>query len=236
MNRKIESVALAGLIAFTAACDQSRPVTQPSPASASAEPTPAPKATPSPEIPVAATNPQSPVSETPKSPEEGWDRFVSLNFPYQIDYPQEWTTKKSWDGWDLFLSDKRSREYSSLHISGVRIKAENIPDWITLETYTQQRKDSVGKITKNVHGKGSVAGVAAESLIYTYTWDTRPTEIRTFNEILQGGYGSVVVSDTLILKDRKIWNIQFVADASDPNMEADYQKYLKMLDNLKFLR
>lgn len=66
-------------------------------------------------------------------PAEGWTRFRSVNYPYQIDYPSGWTTAT------LQFGPKKVDVFKGEVVQGfqtnVNIFAESVNSWVTLDDY-----------------------------------------------------------------------------------------------------
>lgn len=144
--------------------------------------------------------------------EAGWTRIKSLDLPYQIDYPSNWTwvqTKNSFYGnlpknaWPVFSVD-----------------SEAVSNWITLDDYKdailQHHQDVRYTATPNQSMDGQKAW-RLDSTSPAY-YDIPPTRNVTY----------------ITIKDGNAWVISFEAYTSEFNQKLPI--FEKMLESFKFLK
>lgn len=157
-----------------------------------------------------------------KPPEKGWERFRSTQFPYQIDYPEDWTVQsvQGLEKKDVF----KGRTVNGFQ-TNVTIFTEPVGSWVNEEAY---RDNLISRLTvKNPEGK---------IVFLPGSWKVK---IGTGREVYVVG-DLISRSPTLaretafIINDRKLWQITNLS-ADVQKDSKDYQIFEKMLSTFKFL-
>lgn len=175
--------------------------------------------------------------EPPKPPEGGWKTFQSIHWPYQVDYPANWIYDASFN--DVFLNNKHPQGFSSLNTAGVAITAIPVQSFVTLDAFFQQRFDSV-KTRAQVQGSpmdSTVDGKPAKRLTYIYPpgYGSIADVDVNFSNRLSTTQTSIFVDEMLVLKDGRMYIIEFAADRGlihgDNNPDGIF---VKMFRSFKF--
>lgn len=80
-----------------------------------------------------------------KQPEQGWTRFRSLNYPYEIDVPPGWTIGNMQLGGNIL--DVFQGETVGDFQTNVSILSEPVKSWVRVEDYAKNYLDTVRKIS-----------------------------------------------------------------------------------------
>lgn len=235
MNRR-EALGIIGAITFSACA---RPAAAPAPSERPRE-----QKTPS------EKTPQS--TPIPDRAPEGWTRFRSINYPYQLDYPQNWTAQSGQ------LLGKKVDVFKGEVIDdfqvNVNVLSEPINSWVTVEDYVQNYLAQVEQVA--VYGKRSVGilnnefkGVDESQLdygnkIYYNLTKTDVAKNKTYIVLafLKHPFGldqKVTTLTAIFVANGKGWQITFSSSTKTGNERAplrSLEKFQKMLASFKFIK
>ncbi len=231
MNRRIEAAVLAGLLTISCGSAQAQKNYSgdtPTPGAIST-----PKVTPTEAIPTQKVSTPEPVTT-----ENGLKRFRSVHFPYQIDYPANWIYDTS-GGNDVFLNNQHPQGFENLNTAGVAISVTPVQSFVTLESFAQQRFDSL-KSRAQIQGSSmdfTVDGKPAKRLAYIIPSGMGTREIDlNFNNRLETAQRNIFVDEMLVLIKDKMYLLQFAGDRSlihgDSNPELMFVKMFRSFKSL----
>lgn len=189
-----------------------------------------------------------------KAPDKGWSRFRSLNYPYQIDYPQDWSaqsTQLMGKKIDIF----KGEVIDNFQVN-VNILAEPVQSWVKVEDYVQNYLSQVEQIA--VNGKRSVLlfdrnelkGLKRSELNYRdgVLYDLINTDVvgqRTYmvdaniNNPLGSSFRYVSTLTAIFIENGQAWQVTFSSSTRLGNEAAplpSLEKFQKMLASFKFIK
>lgn len=190
---------------------------------------------------------------TPERPlEAGWMRFRSLNYPYQMDYPEDWTAQSTQ------LLGKKVDVFRGEVIDGfqvnVNVLSEPVNSWVTVDDYVQNYLSQVEQIA--VSGKRSVLlldrnllkGLNRKELSYRdgILYDLIATDVAAnitymvdanINNPLGSSFRYVSTLTAIFVANGQGWQITFSSSTRLGNEAAplpSIDKFQKMLTSFKF--
>jgi hypothetical protein len=178
---------------------------------------------PSKDINRASSPIQSPAKKqlAEEPPEGNWSRFRSINYPYQMDHPQDWSAQST-EGLGKKIDIFKGKFVNNFQ-TNVTVVAEPAGSWVNEDDY---RDNLINQLTiRSQDGK----------LIFQPGW--WKVKIGSGREIyVVGGIKPPLIQQTgIIIAARNIWQITLSsADVKLNEISKDVQTFEKMLSTFNF--
>lgn len=217
MNRKLEAIALAGIIAVGCA----------RPTDATAQPTPVPTKN----FPEFTLAPIPTPTLTPRPTEkpiiEGWPRARSTIYPYEISYPPGWLTTRN-NAEDKYTSTDRVGNYQT----SVAISSATVDSFVRLTDYAANVQNQLTQNIRMIREASKTSGPPVGSI---------NTNIAGQDAIMLSGRIPPYFLDPdsevrigIFIADGRVW--QIVLQSATVAIGTEEPKFQKMISSFSFIK